>query len=433
MKRCIGIRREDKSIWEKRTPLTPHDIVFLNSNHSIKTIVQPSSIRVFSDKEYIKAGVEVSETLDVPLILGIKEIPMDFFLEDKTYVFFSHTIKGQEYNIPMLKRMMEMHDTLIDYECVKDENENRLIAFGKYAGIAGMIESLWAAGKRLECEGYITPLLHLKRSIQYPSLSHMEEDTAKIGREITQKGFPEELAPFVIGIAGYGNVSGGVQELLSYFPLTEIEPEDLESLEDNPHTLYKVVFKEEHLVRRTDGESFELQDYYENPKHYEGIFYRYIPYISIFINAIYWEEKYPRLITKEYLRENYNKEMVKLKVIGDISCDIKGAIECTIESTKPDNPVYVYHPEKETIQYGVAGVGPVIMAVDILPSLLPRESSIYFSNILKDFIPQIVSASYPVDFNKCTLPLHIKRAVILYKGELTPRYQNLSNFLRRPD
>ena len=431
MKRQIGIRREDRSIWEKRTSLTPEDVAFLISNHSIETILQPSSIRVFSDNEYLNVRAEVSEELEVPVILGIKEIPLDFFREDKIYIFFSHTFKGQKYNMPMLKRMMEMHDTLIDYECIKDENDNRLITFGKYAGIAGMIESLWAAGKRVQWEGYMTPLLHIKRPIEYPSLFHLEEESKKVGKEILEKGFPEKLTPFVIGITGYGNVSNGAQEILRYFPIKEIKPEELESLEDNTHTLYKVIFKEEHLVSRKTGGSFDLQDYYDNPEHYEGIFSRYIPYISILINAIYWDGKYPKLVTKEYLRENYNKETAKLKVIGDISCDIEGAIECTLESTEPDNPVYVYNPQKGTIHYGVKGGGPVIMAIDILPSLLPRESSIYFSRILKGFIPEIVNAYYPDDFTKCNLPDPVKRAVILYKGKLTHGYQYLKNFLGR--
>lgn len=436
MERTFGIKREDKSEWERRAPITPLDVLYLDSTHSIKTIIQPSKFRVFSDKEYDKVGALVSENLDAPVILGIKEIHPDFFEEDKIYVFFSHTIKGQEYNMPMLKRMMEKGDTLIDYECIKDENENRLIAFGKHAGIAGMIESLHTAGKRLKWEGYLTPLLHLKRPISYHSLSLLEKDSAKIGREIIQNGFPEELTPFVIGIAGYGHVSGGAQELLHYFPVTEIKPEDLETLEDNPHTLYKVVFREEHLMRRKDGGKFNLQDYYNNPENYAGAFPEYLPYISILINAIYWEEKYPRLVTKKWLKENYNKPVgerntYRLRVIGDISCDIEGSIECTVRSTGPENPVYVYNPDTEEIKFGVEGKGPVIMAVDILPSELPHESSNYFSNILKRFIPEIINASYPTDFDKCTLPDPIKRAVILYKGKLTPRYKYIKKYIRR--
>ena len=431
MERLIGIRREDKSIWEKRCPLTPFDVSFIEAKYSIKTVIQPSKIRIFKDFEYKKVGAKITEKLNAPVIFGIKEMPVDFFSTDKIYIFFSHTIKGQEHNIQMLKRMIQKGITLIDYECIKDKNDVRLIAFGKYAGIAGMIESLWAAGKRLNYEGYKTPLLHIKRPIEYNSLKQLEQECKKIGKEISEYGFPERISPFVIGIAGYGNVSKGSQALLDYFPCEEISPEELENLKDNSHALYKVIFMEEHLVRRRDSKEFNLNDYYNNPENYESIFTKYLQYITVLINAIYWDNKYPRLITKKYLKENYKEKISKLKVIGDISCDIKGAIECTLECTNPDNPVFVYNPINEKIKYGTRGNGLVIMAIDTLPSLLPRESSIYFSNILKDFIPDIVNASYPDNFEECNLPFPIKRAVILYKGKLTPRYKYLEGFLRR--
>ena len=436
MERRIGIRREDKSEWERRAPLVPEDVALLDSKHSIEVVVQPSHIRVFTDEEYKEVGAEVREDLNAPVIFGVKEMPPDFFERDKIYVFFSHTIKGQEYNMPMLKQMMNKGNTLIDYECIENGNGKRLIAFGKYAGIAGIVESLWAAGKRFEWKGYSTPLTHIKRVLDYHSVSELEKDCSKVGREIIQDGLPNELAPFVIGIAGYGNVSSGVQEVLSYLPVKEIEPDELFELKDNSHTFYKVVFKEEHIVQRKDGGSFDLQDYYDNPEHYKGVFSKYLPYITVLINAIYWEEKYPRLVTKEWLKENYKKKVkdpqaYPLQVVGDISCDIEGAIQCTVECTEPENPVYVYNPESGKIQFGVEGEGPVIMAVDILPSELPRESSIYFSHILKGFIPDVFKASYPDDFEGCTLPDFLKKAVILYKGKLTPKYEYLKDYLQR--
>ncbi len=430
MKPKIGIRREDKSEWEKRAPLVPDDVEYLLNTHSIKTIIQPSPIRIFPEEEYKKVGAKVKEKLDVPIILGIKEIPVDFFEKDKIYLFFSHTIKGQEYNMPMLKKMMEKGDTLIDYECITDENGTRLIAFSKFAGIAGMIESLWAAGRRLQWEGYSTPLNKIKRVIEIPTIKDLEKQTIKVGKEIKSKGFPEELTPFVVGIAGYGKVSKGAQEVLNLFPTKEIEPEDLFIIKDNPHTIYKVVFKEKDIAQRKDGGKFSLKEFYNNPELYKGIFRRYLPYIVVLVNAIYWEEKYPRLITKEWLKKEYNPNSDKIRIIGDISCDIEGSIECTVESTEPGNPVYVYDPVKEGIKFGVKGDYPAIMAVDILPSEVPTESSIYFSNILKTFVPEIVKASYPEDFEKCSLPEYIKKAVILYKGKLTRRYQYLKQFLK---
>ena len=96
---------------------------------------------------------------DCPVIIGVKEMPISFFEENKTYVFFSHVIKGQSYNMPMLKNMMKKKCNLIDYEKVEDELGRRLIFFGRFAGLAGMINSLWSLGIRLKHQGFETPFL----------------------------------------------------------------------------------------------------------------------------------------------------------------------------------------------------------------------------------------------------------------------------------
>ena len=428
MKR-IAIRKEDKSRWERRAPLVPEDVRELKEKHGIETVVQSSPIRVFKDEEYREAGAIISDKPDAPFVFGIKEIPVHVFEEGKTYIFFSHTIKGQPYNMPMLKRMLELKTTLIDYERIVDDNGRRLIAFGKFAGIAGMIDTLWALGKRLEWEGLKTPFLHIKRAYEYHSVKELEEESEKIGREIKEEGLPPEITPFVVGFAGYGNVSTGAQEVLDLLPVKEITPEELFTLKDDRYTIYKVVFKEEHMVERKDGGKFELQEYYHHPEKYKGVFEKYLPYLTVLVNAIYWDERYPRLVTKKYLKENYEPGRSKLKVIGDISCDIEGGVECTLRATEPDEPVYVYNPQKEEITMGYKGDGVVVLAVDILPSEVPRDASIYFSHILKGFVPDIVNASYPPGFENCTLPPVLKRAVIVYKGELTPDYRYLEKYL----
>ena len=150
MKIFIGIRREDKNIWESRTPLTPEQIKELSKDEHIGFIVQKSKTRAYSDNEYEKAGALVQEDLSPSsVVLAIKEIPIEFFQPKKTYIFFSHTIKGQKYNMPMLKRMMDLQCTLIDYEKIVDDKGRRLLFFGNYAGYAGMIDTLWALGQRL--------------------------------------------------------------------------------------------------------------------------------------------------------------------------------------------------------------------------------------------------------------------------------------------
>ena len=118
-----------------------------------------------------------------------------------------------------------------------------------------------------------------------------------------------------------------------------------------------------------------------------------------------------------------------MKIIGDISCDIEGAIEITVKATDPGNPVFVYNPETGKITDGYSGQGIVVMAVDNLPGELPVDASREFSGILKNFIPHIVK-NIPENFNEWTLPSFLKRAVMVFKGELTSDYKYLEKKLK---
>jgi alpha-aminoadipic semialdehyde synthase len=173
---------------------------------------------------------------------------------------------------------------------------------------------------------------------------------------------------------------------------------------------------------------FNLQDYYNNPHLYRSVFHKYIHRLSILMNCIYWSERYPRLITKEFLKKNYTGQL-KLQVIGDISVDVNGAIEFTEKTTNPGEPVFVYNPIRDDIIEGFTDEGIVIMAVDNLPCELPRESSQMFSDSLMPFVPAIVKADYSVDFENLNLPSEIKKAVILHQGKLTPNYEYINRFL----
>lgn len=424
----FGIRKETKSIWERRTPIVPDDALELIKKYNFKVFVEPSDIRVFKDEEYKNIGAILDEKLDTDFIFGIKEIPPDYFEYGKTYIFFSHTIKGQRHNMPMLKKMIEQKTTLIDYEKIVDENGKRLIAFGRFAGIAGMIDTLWAYGKRLEIEGVKTPFSLVKRAYEYHNLEEIKEEFNKIGEEIG-KGMNEKISPLIIPILGYGNVSKGAQEVLGFLDAKEIKPEEVIDFKGDNNKIYYAVFKEENLVERIDGKGFDLQEYYKNPEKYKPIFERYIPYSSIIVNAIYWDARYPRFITKDYFKNLYSKGIPKIKVIGDISCDINGAVEFTEYAEEPDKPCYVYEPLKDNFKFGLEGEGPIVVAIDILPSELPRDASIYFSNILKGFLPEIIKTDYPEDFKELKLPDFLKNAVILYKGKLTENYKYLEKYI----
>lgn len=428
----IGIRREDKNVWERRTPIMPQHIKELREK-GIEFFVQPSKIRAFKDREYAEAGAIIQDSLNqCPAIFAVKEIPLSFFEKGKTYVFFSHTIKGQKHNMPMLKKMMDLKCQLIDYEKIVDEKNRRLIFFGRYAGLAGMIDTLWALGQKLNEEGIENPFAEIKQTYTYGCLGEAKKSIKKISEYIKKNGLPESIAPLIFGIAGYGNVSKGAQEIISLLPVKEITPEQVVSLQDKGYSgkqVYKVIFKEEDIIEPVSGE-FELQDYYKHPEKYKSKFDKYIPHLTALVNAIYWDKIYPRLVTKKYLKQLYaSKTKNCLKVIGDIGCDINGAIECTTKATTPDNPVFVYEPLTDKTTDGFKGKGIVVLAVDNLPCELPKESSEDFSSALKRFIPLIASADFSVNFEDCNLPPEIKNAVIIYHGKLTPNYQYLEKYL----
>jgi len=438
----IGIRKEDKNRWERRAPLVPEEIKKLKENFGIKTVVESSSIRAFHDDEYVKAGAQVVDGVpDVPILFGVKEIPLHYFKKGGVYVFFAHVIKGQKHNMPMLKRMMELGCTLIDYEKITDEKGRRLVFFGKEAGQAGMLDTLWALGKRLEKEGFETPFSEIKRTVEYSGLEEAKRHLKEIGKRISENGLPEELSPLIVGFAGYGNVSQGAQEVFDELPHKEIEPGELEEFKKKGKhkktELYKVVFKEEHIVElkeeffseKKNGE-FDLFDYYNHPEKYKGVFSKYVPHLTVLMNCIYWDQRYPRLVTKKLIKEIYEKEVrPTFRVVGDISCDIEGAIEATIMTREPDAPVFIYNPFEDAVKDDLSERGLAIMAVDNLPAELPKESSTRFSKSLYPYVSAIAKADYSVPFEEIALPPEIKRAVILYKGELTPEYKYIEKFL----
>jgi len=439
MTHCVGIRREDKSIWERRVPLTPADARSLWERDGIEVRVQPSPTRVITAEEFREAGVVVDEDLSsCRVVLGVKEIPRDLFEPGKTYVFFSHTVKGQPYNMAMLGALMDLGCTLIDYERIADDAGRRLIFFGRHAGLAGMVETLWALGRRLAWEGIPNPFSELRHTHEYEDLAAAKEAVRRVGERIRHEGVPEAVVPLVVAVAGYGNVAKGTFEILDELPLMEIDPTDLRVIVEGgaarADLVYKVVFKEEHTVQPVDGgRAFDLQEFYGHPQLYRGAFERHVPFLTALVNCVYWEAKYPRLLTKEFLRRHYAEGAPRLRVIGDISADIEGAIECDTHTTEADNPVYVFDPATGATVDGVAGAGPVIMAVDILPTELPRDASVDFSRVLAEFIPAIARADYSVPVEELALPPELKRAVIVHRGELTPDYRHLEPFAQRRD
>ncbi|MBU2493410.1 MAG: hypothetical protein KJ571_12350 [Bacteroidetes bacterium] len=429
MRKIIGIRREDKNIWERRVPLIPEHVKILKEKSGVESIVQPFPRRAFSDEEFINAGAVINEDMsDCQVIIAVKEIPIKLLQPDKTYLFFSHTIKAQEYNMPLLKKIIDLRCTLIDYECITDEKGRRLVFFGRFAGLAGMIETFYGLGQRLKNMGYDTPLLKVKQAYEYEHVEDAENHLKEIAEEIKNIGMPEIIAPFVFGFAGYGNVSKGAQQIFNILPFKEISPEELLMLNGKENKIfYKVIFKEEDLAKPiNNSDQFELSDYYKHPEKYTSKFEKYLDKIDVLVNCIYWDDRYPRLVTKKYLSSAPDK---KVKLICDISCDIDGSIEITHKVTVPDMPAFVYNPKDDSYTNGFAGEGIVNIAIDNLPTELPVDSSKAFSDALSPFIPGIINADLNKSFDENDFPDEIKRAVIVYKGELTPEFKYLEEYL----
>lgn len=424
MNKILGIRKEVKNKWERRVTLTPAAVKELKNNFGIDTLFQLSEKRIFDDQDYIDAGAEAREILDeAEIILAVKEIPIKHILENKIYLFFSHTIKGQPYNMPLIQTLIDKKCTLIDYEPIKDENDRRLVFFGRHAGYAGMVNGFFTLGQRLNALRIQNQFEKIKQAKDYPNLEAAKEEITKLVEKLK---LPDEINPLVVGITGYGNVSIGAQKILDLLPVTKIEPNDLLANELEKNKIYKVVFKEEDLVEKIDGSNFDLEEYYNEPEKYQSKFEQYLPKINLLVNAIYWEEKYPRLVTKEFTSKN---KLNNLIAIADLSCDINGSIEMTEKATMSDNPVFIYNPKTNTIKDGFEGDGIALMTVDNLPAEIPVESSEWFSKSLMPLVPKLFEADYSKSFEELDLSPELKNACVVFKGELTPNYKYLEEFL----
>jgi alpha-aminoadipic semialdehyde synthase len=432
----IGIRREDINKWEKRVPLIPSHVRELADKLPVEFRIQPSTIRIFNDADYRVAGVPVEEGLSpCSIVLALKEIPIELIEKNKIYLFFSHTAKGQSQNMPMLRKMLDLGCTIIDYEKMVDEKGRRVLYFGNYAGHAGMIDTLWTLGKRLEAEGTANPFTLLQPTHRYKSLVEAKEAVGELAWKLVREGPPRHLGPIVFGFFGYGHVSQGAQEIFDILPVEAVRPGDIprlfEARERAHRNLYKAVFHEEDMVRPVDpGKPFDLQDYYGNPQLYRPTTENVVPYLTAVVNGIYWTPKFPKYITKPFLKTLFAGDAKpRLRVVGDITCDINGSLECTVKATDSEDPVYVYDPIEDRAIPGFAGRGPAVLAVYNLPAELPLESSTYFSGKLKDHVPALAAARFDRPLADCGLPDVLRRAVIVYRGELTPDYAYLAKSL----
>jgi alpha-aminoadipic semialdehyde synthase len=330
---------------------------------------------------------------DCDMIMGVKEVPLDQLLPNKSYIFFSHTHKGQRRNLPLLNQICANGITLHDYELIKKDGK-RLVAFGRFAGYAGMINALNGLGNVLLARGIRSPFIPVPLAHHFRNIDHAKRSIIELGNEIKSKGISKEINPIVFTFTGKGNVSQGAQEIFKLLPHEWIEAKDLKELVGlnlKRDRVYGCLIEaKDYIKRKSSSDPFDYEEYFSNPELFESHFHKTIaPFSTAIINGIYWEPQYPRLLTKEQMKEIQLNEQSRLLTIADISCDIEGSIEFMDKASTIDEPFYYYDAIKDS--YNINGDGIQIMSIDNLPTELPEDSSKYFGNQLVQLIPSLVT------------------------------------------
>lgn len=446
--KTLAIRREDNTVWERRAPLSPaqvHQLV----KAGVKVIVQPSNRRSFAMQEYENMGAVIKEDIsEAPVIIGVKAVPIEHLLPEKTYVFFSHTIKAQEPNMPLLDAILEKKIRLIDYEKMVDENGRRMVAFGKYAGVAGMINILHGLGLRLLALGHHTPFMHIGPAHNYRNSYVAQAAIRDAGYEVALGLMPNSIGPLTFVFTGSGNVSLGAQEMFRNLPHEYVSVEHLPKVAT--HGSNKVVYAcvvdmEDNLVRTSDG-GFDRDEYMTHPDRYASTFSKKIaPYASVIINGIYWAPGAPRLITipdaKNLLRGIPGPHVARspgcpqlphrLLAICDISADPGGSVQFMKECTTINHPFQLYDAEQHIDYESFAGDGVLICSIDNMPAQLPRESTEFFGTLVLPHFKDMLMSDAKMPFEQYAASPIVKNAVITSNGSLTPNFQYIDDLRRQ--
>ncbi|KAG2187767.1 hypothetical protein INT44_005457, partial [Umbelopsis vinacea] len=436
----IALRRESKSRWERRVALTPQGVESLIKETGAKVLVQPSTNRVYNEQQYIKAGAQIAEDISsADVILGIKEVPIAELIPNKTYMFFSHTHKGTPKNMPMLQSILDKNITLIDYEQMTAANGKRVVAFGKYAGNAGMINSLHGLGHRFLGLGYNTPFMYAASAHTYRTLQDAKAAISAIGSQIESEGTPKDFGPLTFTFTGAGNVAQGALEVFSTLPHEVVPVVDLPKIVQDKNPNLKKLYVAQAAIgdytSRKDGFGFDQSEYLAKPELYQSDYHTNVaPYTTSTITGAYWDARYPRLLSNEQLKDLQLKKerglIDKGRVIAltDIVADVNGAFECFSHTTPVDDPFYYYDAVKDIVHKDVEKPGYQILGVDILPAELPLESSEHFSNVLSPYLKELVLKNGDNKEAKQTLD----SAIVADKGKLTEKHHGLYKFLETP-
>lgn len=396
----IALIKETKTPVDNRVALAPKQVAELNKQfpqHQI--VVQASDIRAFSDDEYRAEGVAVlKDVSDADILFGIKEAKIESLIPNKHYFFFGHVAKMQEYNRPLLQAFMQKHITFCDYEYLVDDNNIRVCAFGWWAGIVGVYYTLRGYGLKHK-------LFELPKPDRRFTLNQLLESLKGI-----------ELPKVKLMVTGAGRVSQGAQHVLEIIGAHKMTEEEF--LSDMPiNTLSYCVADVDRLVKRKDGAAFSWNDFTHNAKAYESDFMRFAKKTDVLLCAHFWGPEAPVYLSEEDLR---HKEM-RIRMLGDVTCDIKGSVKSTVRPSTHDDPYYDYNPMTEQDEPAFSSENNItVMAVDTCPNALAIDTSEYFGSMLMKhvFEPLLKGEHSEV----------IDRSMILKDGQLTPRFDYLKGF-----
>jgi saccharopine dehydrogenase (NAD+, L-lysine-forming) len=395
----IGLIRERKKLPDERVALTPQQCRYIMNKYSdIEIVVEPSPTRCFADTEFEAEGITLTNDLtECHVLMGIKEVPVDYLIPGKTYFFFSHTKKKQPHNKPLMQALIAKNIKMIDYECLTHSDEQRILGFGMFAGIVGAHNGLMTYGKKWEL--YDLPAAHKVKS--YKELVHAYEHV--------------KLPNMKIAMTGSGKVASGVLDVMHKLDIEEVEPMDYLT-----HQYEYPVFthlKGASLYARKDNNMFHRDDFHAHPEAYKCLFSAYVNQTDVLMNGIYWEQRIARLFEKEDIKRND----WRISVIADISCDVDGSVPITLDSTTIADPVFGIdrYSLKEVLPFAKTKDTIDVMAVDNLPNELPCDASQYFGvHFEKHVLPELLLPESEI----------LKRATICADGRLTPRYEYLSDY-----
>ncbi len=396
----IGLIREGKVPPDKRVAFTPSQAEEIEQRFPfINVICQESSVRCFNESEYQDHQIEVTSNIEhCDILMGIKEVPIPNLIANKTYLFFSHTIKKQPYNKKLLQEILKKNIRLIDYEALKDSQGNRLVAFGRYAGIVGAYNALWAYGKRFN-------LFKLRRAHECFDVNDLKIELRKVA-----------LPKIKIALTGAGRVGKGAMETLDTVGIRKVSPVDYLT-KDFDEPVYVQLSSAEYHSRK-EGGPFNREEFHQNPERYNSYFSDYANVTDILLAGAYWNPKAPVLFT----RENMISPDFKIKVIADITCDINGSIPSTKKASTIVDPLYDYDPKSDATFSPLSHADYItVMAVDNLPCELPRSASEEFGRDLIDRILKPLLIEDPEGI--------IKRGTIAENGRLTYEFSYLQDYV----